>query len=353
MYDGSSILKIPQDDVDRLALYLEIIEDMSFEPFYSKDEKMSLSGATEEREFYMGDRAHFRSALISFRRLWMNDEPSNYKRVAKIVDRYRPGTKGSHISQIDRNLYKDGLIFGPSDMTRKDLLELWINCVFAHSGQSSKKKLQRRDFDKAVEKYGIGILEWNFRNIVSWAGKEMIKMGFEYIQPFMDEVVALTGKRETFNRSSPFGRSIQEVTKSNDVIYRKASSKFHSDESAEHRFVRVLKRGEHHQMSSVIEKINVPPVEKLMSLLRSDDLEQFLRELGGALEIHEAHTKVMDLLNRKFSMGSSVLGDQYVIDRYRGLHVTQNNHQFFLLAYLRLKEDFLDTDDRAIKPPEA
>lgn len=352
MYTGKDISEITQSEVDKLALYLEIAEDMSFEPFYSKDEKISLSGGNEEKEFYMGDRAHFRSALISFRRLWMNDEPSNYRKVAKIVDKYKPKTKTFFLQQIDDRLNKDGLMLGPPDMTSKDLTELWINCVFAHGGQSQTKRLQRKHFDKAVEEHGIGILEWNFRNIVRFAGMNMIKMGFEYVQPFLREVQNKTGIRETFTRSSPFGRSIQEITSTNDVIYRKASSKFYSDESAEHRLARVLKRGEHHQMSGLIENISVSTNEKLMALMRCNDLKAFLMELGGDVEIHPAGTKLMQVLERKFSMGSAVLGDQYVIDRYRKLHATDNNHQFFLDAYLRLKEDFLDTDDRAVKPPD-
>ena len=350
MYQGHDISTISQDDIDRLALYAEITEDMSYEPFFSKDEKMSLSGGTEEKEFYMGDRAHFRSALISFRRLWMNDEPSNYKRVAKIVDRYRPRTKDQYITHIDRFLNKDGLLFGPPEMSSTDLLELWINCVFAHGGQSSKRRLQRKDFDEAVRKSGVGILEWNFRSIVSFAGKEMIKMGFQYIQPFLSEVSSQTGKQESFVRSSPFGRSTQEVTDDNDVLYRKASTKFYSDESAEHRLLRVLKRDDHNQMSGVIEKIGVIPIEKLMALLRCGDLMSFLKELGGDLVIHSEGTKMMEVLERNFSMSSGVAGDEYAIDRYRKLHVTKRNHQYFLEAYLRLKEDFLDTDDRAVKP---
>ena len=350
MYLGQNISKITQDEIDQLGLYLEIIEDMSFEPFYSKDEKMSLSGGNEEKEFYMGDRAHFRSALISFRRLWMNDEPSNYNRVAKIVDKYRPKTKNFYLQQIDDRLNKDGLMFGPPNMTSKDLLELWINCVFAHGGQSRNKRLQRKHFDEAVEKHGIGILEWNFRSIVRFAGMGMIKMGFQYIQPFLSEVYGVTGKQESFIRSSPFGRSIQEITDENDVLYRRASTKFYSDESAENRLQRVLKRDEHHNVSGVIEKISVSNIEKLMALLRSEDLKIFLEEFGGNLVIHSEGTKIMQLLDRKFSMGSSVLGDQYVIDRYRNLHVTEKNLQYFLAAYHRLKEDFLDTDDRAVKP---
>lgn len=352
-YQGQDISTISQDDIDRLALYAEITEDMSYEPFFSKDEKMSLSGGNEEKEFYMGDRAHFRSALISFRRLWMNDEPSNYKRVAKIVDKYRPKTKNFYLQQIDDRLNKDGLMFGPPELTSKYLLELWINCVFAHGGQSRNKRLQRKHFDEAVKKHGIGILEWNFRSIIRFAGMNMIKMGFEYVQPFLSEVSHQTGKQESFVRSSPFGRSIQEITDNNDVLYRKASSKFHSDEPAEHRFSRVLLRDDHHSISGVIGKISVTEVEKLMALLRSKDLKSFLEELGGGLLVHSKGTKIMEVLDRKFSMGSSVFGDQYVIDRYRKLHVTEANHQYFLGAYLRLKEDFLDTDDRAVKPPKA
>lgn len=95
MHKVPDISEIRQDQIDQLALYLEITEDMSYEAFFSKDEKISFGGNRAGNEYHLGDRTHFRSALINFRRLWMNNEPSNYNRVANIVDKYNPNTKNA------------------------------------------------------------------------------------------------------------------------------------------------------------------------------------------------------------------------------------------------------------------
>ena len=237
-------------------------------------------------------------------------------------------------------------------MTNKALLELWINCVFAHGGLRKKNNFQRKHFDDAVQKYGIGVLEWNFRSIISSAGINMIVMGFHYVLPFLNQIYTQTGKKESFIRSSPFGRSIQEITQKKDVIYRKASTKFHSEESAEQRLKRVLKRSGHSTIANTLRNIKIPFGEKLMALLKCSDLNTFLTELGGKIHIHETGKLSYQDFKENLLIAGSDFGDNYQIDRYRTLHVTKKNHAQFLQAYTLLKEDFLDTDDRVVKPPK-
>jgi hypothetical protein len=62
---------INQKDVDRVASFVEACFELGKEPFWGKDEKLGFQGAEDRWTFTFGDRFHFRSALISFRRLFM------------------------------------------------------------------------------------------------------------------------------------------------------------------------------------------------------------------------------------------------------------------------------------------
>ena len=79
---------ITQNDVDSVASFVEAASELDLEPFFGKDEQFSFSGTPQgPSTFYLGDRFHFRSALISFRRIWMPSEPSHWRNVVEICTR--------------------------------------------------------------------------------------------------------------------------------------------------------------------------------------------------------------------------------------------------------------------------
>src|SRR5262249_13351287 len=83
---GVSMSKIfQQKEVDRLASFIEACGELEKEPFFGRDEKLSFRSAGQVSTFTFGDRFHFRSALISFRRLWMPREPSHWEKVVSVL----------------------------------------------------------------------------------------------------------------------------------------------------------------------------------------------------------------------------------------------------------------------------
>src|SRR6266404_4587645 len=85
----SSKIDITQKDVDAVASFVEATNELNLEPFFGKDEQFSFSGMPGDgpATFHLGDRFHFRSALISFRRIWMPTEPSHWDNVISILTR--------------------------------------------------------------------------------------------------------------------------------------------------------------------------------------------------------------------------------------------------------------------------
>ena len=68
---------VDQKCVDQIASFVEACAELKNEPFFGKDEKLSFRSSGNRWTFTFGDRFHFRSALISFRRLWINRSPIN------------------------------------------------------------------------------------------------------------------------------------------------------------------------------------------------------------------------------------------------------------------------------------
>src|SRR3989304_1860470 len=74
-----------QKQIDGLASFMEGWGELEREPFFGKDERLGSKTAAFSKAWFLGDRFHFRSALISFRRIWMSREPSSWKTIAILL----------------------------------------------------------------------------------------------------------------------------------------------------------------------------------------------------------------------------------------------------------------------------
>jgi hypothetical protein len=121
-----------------------------FEPFFGKDEQFSQSGSAEHKMiFKLGDRFHFRSALISFRRIWMPREPSHWKAVSAVLTRQGMPAQISLQASVQAKLIEDYISepapYLNNETTGNRVIDLWLNTVFAHAGISGRNK--RSDFE--------------------------------------------------------------------------------------------------------------------------------------------------------------------------------------------------------------
>src|SRR5437870_2379572 len=83
-------------DVDRLAVFVETAEELSREPFFDLYEtSRSTQSGDKLLLVEMGDRFHFRSALIPFRRLWRKEEDTYFGKVLDLIERYEPAQKAT------------------------------------------------------------------------------------------------------------------------------------------------------------------------------------------------------------------------------------------------------------------
>lgn len=136
-----------QDEVDSLASFVEAIAELANEPFFSRDEPRKLTHASGKFTYHLGDRFHFRSALITFRRIWMKGDAENFDHICNIIWKYSTPPPNDFLKFI-RNSVREHLEQRPDwprpiGITGRELVDLWLNAVFAHSGLSGRTKLRQ------------------------------------------------------------------------------------------------------------------------------------------------------------------------------------------------------------------
>ncbi len=278
---------IDQKCVDRVASFIESCAEMQKEPFFGKDEKLSFRNSGNRWTFTFGDRFHFRSALISFRRLWMPTEPSNWEEVVEILKNPEL-PKGTTLSAeyhekniravICREVHWLNLKM-PSDR----VIDLWLNTVFAHSGLEGKNK--RSDFEATVDQYGHAVFEFCFRSLVREIGHEFLNISSMAAKPALDFYSQNAGLSPSFRIGAAFGEKRKEQTKEGHLVIREGSSEFFSEETMEEKFTRILERYENREIQFVFKHLDVSVNELLRATLNHHSLSELLNSLDGQLEI--------------------------------------------------------------------
>jgi hypothetical protein len=310
----SDKVDITQKDVDAVASFVEAASELDLEPFFGKDEQFSFSGMPGDgpATFNLGDRFHFRSALISFRRIWMPSEPSNWEKIAGILTRTGVPAEIANNASMQRELIK-ALISRDAgflkEISGKEVVELWLNTVFAHGGIEGRNK--RRDFEAAADKHGHGRFEYSFRTLVKFVGDAFRFLSNNAAKPALEFFREQFSLEPSFQIDAAFGTKRKEVTKTGDTIIREASSEHYSEETFEQRFRRILKRQDFSTLKNVVDAFDRTATEVARALFGSDSFVSFLRKLGGDLEVTDENLLNDDVVrrimsDRDFSAGCGV-----------------------------------------------
>lgn len=291
--------RITQKDVDAVASFVEAANELELEPFFGKDEQFTQSGSAEHSTiFRLGDRFHFRSALISFRRMWMPSEPSYWNSVAEILTcREMPAEIAAQASMqaqaINQYIKKDDPYLN-KEVKSSRVVDLWLNTVFAHGGIAGPNK--RSDFEAIANKYGEGRFEYAFRNLVKWTGEMFLYLSRDAGKPALQLFSEQLSLMPSFRIGAAFGSKRKEVAKDGELIIRQASSEYFSEETFEQRFQRILKRSPFDNLNFIIKHLDRTSVEILKALLGAGSFGNFLQLLDGKLEIvpDEVNPKILE-----------------------------------------------------------
>ena len=295
-----------QEQIDGLASFVEACGELEREPFFGKDEQLGTRSATSAKVWFMGDRFHFRSALISFRRIWMPKEPSHWKKIADLlVEPLVPAAVASMAShesalikaEIGRPVY-------PTKMPADRTIELWLNTVFAHGGVDGGKN-KRADFEAAVAAHGHAAFELGCRWGVRVIGGHFLNLAKLAARPALIHLEATAGLKPSFRIGAAFGAKLRERMADGHVIVRQASSEFFQEEGMVDRFARILGRPEHRDIKYMLDGLETPPAELLRAVLLHGSLAGVLGELEGELRLA---SMAGDVTNRPGLRSSSGIG---------------------------------------------
>ena len=272
-----------QKQIDGLASFIEACGELEREPFFGKDERLGSKTAAFSKAWFLGDRFHFRSALISFRRIWMSREPSSWKTIAILLQSPELPPAIAQMAKHEAALIQDEIVrpLYPTMMPAERTIELWLNTVFAHGGIVGKNK--RKDFEVAVETYGHASFEFACRQGVRLIGGHFLNLARLSARPALQHYEAAHGLTPLFHIGAAFGMKNRERTADGHVIIRQASSEFFSEETMAARFTRILNRNEHRDLKLVLDHLDASPAELLRGVLRAESFAGLLAEFEGVL----------------------------------------------------------------------
>jgi hypothetical protein len=257
--------KPTQHEVDSLAAFIEAAEELQEEPFFGPDEKRTLGHDGRQEYVSVGDRFHFRSALVSFRRIWLNDEASHFYRICNTIDKLcREELCVKFWMQTIRDQHRrteEARTMRVDSLTNKELVDLWLNAVFAHNNIAQKRKQPKRfdrvDFERHAKDHGYVFFEYSFRDAVWQFGLCYLNLLRCIARPILADWKDKHGLSPSFEIGAPFGRGMEE-TKDGVRITRKASTQYWSLETPEQKLQRLLMRREFEQLGVILKQMHVP-----------------------------------------------------------------------------------------------
>jgi hypothetical protein len=282
-----------QNEIDQLAAYLEATEELKNEPYFHPDENRSVQSQGNKFTFVMGDRFHFRSALVTFRRIWMKNEPSNFHSCSNILWQFnpeiQPGLLQSWRGEVKRITHEKVTLFqqttGQSGPTNEEIINLWLYAVFAHVsvGRNGDK---RKKFELCLKTFGQAPMEYAFRMAIFWLSLPYKNMSDHNVRPFL-AYWWNQGLKPSFEIGAPFGIKSQETTPDGHTMIRKSSSKFFNEETFEKMVERVSSRNRYSNLKFVVDHLEMSNSEKIKVLTLADTIEEIIGNAGKAVALAE------------------------------------------------------------------
>lgn len=289
-----------QHETNCLAAFIEAVEELQHEPFCGEDDKSVYSMRGSQVVARFGDRFHFRSALVTFRRIWLKDEASNFNFICNLIERYE---QLSILTATGRDQFRmhANIRWGKIPLTSGEIVDLWLNAVFAHTNLKRAKKPQWRDridFDKLVQAHGHAMLEFICRSTVSaviTAAFNVVKEARWALERWEKDYQL----RPEFVIGAPFGREQLEITGAGDTVIRAPSTKHLGHETDLQRLERILARDRFRSLKPILDTVGNDRSKLVECVKRVSSYEHLLAELGYSIELRD----VIDLRKNPVRVG--------------------------------------------------
>ncbi len=197
-----------RDEMLSVATYAQTVNDLSVTPLYQEGQEppqvgyeVSVDSSVESVEFRVPDPYVLRAALVPFRKIWMNREPSNYFKVRNIFARCMPDAcrwyldfmkqqyQGACQSTQHYRLAAQNSDFTGDELTASDLIELALNCRMFHSGRNNAAgRYTANDFTRHSQEVGPGRFEYMYTHSIYHVGLHATNL-MEMAEFFLSEVL--------------------------------------------------------------------------------------------------------------------------------------------------------------------
>ncbi|MFA5263033.1 MAG: hypothetical protein WC378_04355 [Opitutaceae bacterium] len=283
---------VTQEQVDRVAAFVEVADDAAREPFFSIQDKFVNFQGDEKcarATYFLGDRFEFRSALIPFQRMWSKNDPAHWETASRILGESGLPTTlvlvtkdaGNQVQwTLDRQDFP-----GAVKLTPRRVVELWLNSVGTPDAIDGAKL--RAEFDTLCEQHGHAAFEFAFRSSVQWIGYNLLGLYQNAARPALDVYRDRYGITPSFRLEAPFRFRRREQTPSGYMLIREATSEAAPEETYEERFARLLERQENRNVNQIFGHLEASRGDLIRAVLRAKDFGELLSLLEGHFEVAE------------------------------------------------------------------
>jgi hypothetical protein len=209
-----------QKQVDAIAFFIEAVRELKRSPFFVEEFatltlSMKEGDSRDQVVAQLPDPNVVRGVLVSFRRVWQQNEPCHFGRISNILKKHLPFFR-VFIDPLAVDKTADAVNMFPQwkngNLSFEDLINVWLNTRYHHVGSSKEcGKFDRADFERLEKEIGEVLFEYYFLWSI-W----IFGIYFFNILPFAENFLAdlaLQGVRPSFSMAdgNADGR-IQRVT---------------------------------------------------------------------------------------------------------------------------------------------
>jgi hypothetical protein len=301
-----------QVEIDLLAVFIETAEELRREPFFDLYETPRWTSQQDKlvvMEF--GDRFHFRSALIPFRRLWRKGEDSYYSDILRLIAKHNPSAAPFAQSYSDAHRHFEEKPSHPPHvtLTGKEVIDGWLYSVFVHTNiKRSRAKIgdyDRRDFERNVQRFGQAWYEYAFRETVRHVGWLYFNILDHLAKPLLHDW-SIANLKPSFQMMDAFGMAKREKTPDGTVIIRRSSSLYGIDETLIQKFFRLLRR--FRSLEGILDSLQMSNEELLKAFIEAPTVRNLITSAGYELHLAEHYTPKEGDATRNATIFDSLTG---------------------------------------------
>lgn len=169
--------RVTQPEFNALAIFVAVAEELRREPFFSEDNHETLCAVEgSEPVAFFCHPAFLKSAVLPFRKLWLNSEPCAFNSIRDFVFKVYPDQSFANRYKVFfYDLYERELsepVCGHTNLSVKDVIEIWLYTHAVHAGpknaasKKGSKKADRKlqEFDHWARTLGREQFEYQFRS---------------------------------------------------------------------------------------------------------------------------------------------------------------------------------------------